>query len=239
MNPTPGVIRFNPSTSDFEGWNGYVWVSLTSKIQTGLVFDGDGNLYPTRVIAGREWMLQNLRTTKYSNQEDIARVDLSTAWPNQTSGAWCWHNTNSANDIPYGKLYNWFTVADPRGVCPMGWKVPSDNEWSDLIDFLGGQLIGGGKLKEVGLSHWSVPNQGATNESGFGGVAAGFRSVNGNYSSPALPGNESFWWSSTQSAGNASSAQSRMISKDNTLIGVFSNDKHFGFSIRCVKAATN
>jgi len=117
-----------------------------------------------------------------------------------------------------------------QGVCPTGWHLPSDVEWTELTDYLGGESVAGGKLKEAGTTHWLNPNEGATNESGFTALPGGSRSFNGPFVNLGYGCN---WWSATEFvAGNAYSRNMLY-----TLSGVyrdFSNEE-FGFSVRCLK----
>jgi uncharacterized protein (TIGR02145 family) len=169
----------------------------------GSMTDQQGNVYKTIVIGTQEWMAENLKTTIYRNGNAIANVIDGNQWAGLSTGAWCNYENNSQYDCPYGKLYNWYAVADPRNVCPTGWHVPTDAEWSVLINYLdpnadGGNNItnnAGGKLKSTGLQYWLSPNQDATNETGFSGLPAGNRLSNGPFNGVGYYGN---WWSSTE-----------------------------------------
>src|SRR5690606_33259564 len=108
----------------------------------------------------------------------IPQVTDPTIWGNLTTGAWCYYNNDPANEIIYGKLYNWYAVNDPRGLAPVGWHIPSDSEWTILTDYLGGFEVAGGKMKETGTTHWANPNIGADNSSGFTGLPGGYRAYN-------------------------------------------------------------
>lgn len=104
-----------------------------SNLTYGSMTDQDGNNYKTIVIGGREWMAENLKVSHYRNGDAIPVLSDSTAWVNTSSGATSWYNNDSvANTCPYGKLYNWYAVHDARGLCPSGWNVPSDSEWTKL-----------------------------------------------------------------------------------------------------------
>lgn len=126
-------------------------------------------------ICGQIWMQNNLDVTHYRNGDEIPQVQDQTQWNNLTSGAWCYYLNNTSNGTIYGKLYNLYAVRDPRGLAPQGWHIPTDNEWTILVDCLGGENIAGGKMKEIGLTHWLSPNTGATNESGFTALGSGYR----------------------------------------------------------------
>ena len=136
----------------------------------GSMTDQQGNVYKTIVIGTQEWMAENLKTTVYRNGNAIDNIIDNTQWIGLTTGAWASYNNDSQYDCPYGKLYNWFAVADPRHVCPTGWHEPTDAEWTTLTDYLGGEEVAGGKMKSAGTQYWIGPNTDATNESGFSGL---------------------------------------------------------------------
>jgi uncharacterized protein (TIGR02145 family) len=183
-------------------------------------------------------MAENLRTTVYRNGNAIANVTDNTQWANLTTGAWCHYNNSSSNECPYGKLYNWYAVADPRNVCPTGWHVPTDAEWSVLINYLdpnadGGNNfpnIAGGKLKSTGLQYWLSPNQDATNESGFSGLPAGYRYNGGTFNDIGYYG---LWWSSTEYDTNIASTRNLNYDFGNASRGIYV--KVYGFSVRCLR----
>src|SRR4029078_12512714 len=133
------------------------------------VTDIDGNVYHTVTIGTQVWMVENLKTTKYRNGDLIgttipATLDISS----ESTPKYQWaYKGEESNVATYGRLYTWYAVADSRNVCPTGWHVPSDAEWTTLTTYLGGESVAGGKLKENGTVHWESPNTGATNESGF------------------------------------------------------------------------
>ncbi len=227
--PDPGTIRW--TGTDFEGWNGLIWVSLTGNASVGSVTDIDGNSYQTIRIGNQEWLAENLRVTKYNDTTAIDQITNSTIWSGLDNGAWCWYNNSSSYDIPYGKLYNWYAVSTAK-LCPTNWHVPTDAEWTTLSDYLGGELKAIGKMKETGLAHWISPNIGATNERGFTGLPGGERNFNG--LSTAI-GSHGYWWSSSEFSG--SEAWFRSLNHMNNLIfNVFSGaiDKKEGLSVRCL-----
>jgi uncharacterized protein (TIGR02145 family) len=141
------------------------------------VTDVDGNTYNVVIIGTQVWMAENLKTTKYNDGTPIPLVTDNTAWTNLTTPGYCWYDNDSATYAQtYGALYNWYTV-DAGNLCPAGWHVPTEDESTMLITFLGGEDIAGGKLRETGTTHWLSPNTGATNESGFTAVPNGIRSA--------------------------------------------------------------
>jgi uncharacterized protein (TIGR02145 family) len=198
------------------------------------VTDIDGNNYQSIIINGQEWMSENLRTAKYANGNPIPNETDGSQWVNLTTGAWALYNNDSQYEIPYGKFYNWYTVADPRNVCPTGWHVPSDSEWTTLTDYLGGQLVAGGKMKSTGTQYWASSNSDATNESGFSGLPGGIRDGNGAFNGISDGG---YWWSSMEE--NTISAWSRALGRYNGNVSIGFVNKSYGFSVRCLKPSTS
>jgi uncharacterized protein (TIGR02145 family) len=198
--------------------------------------DIDGNTYTSIIINGQEWMQQNLAVTKYRNGDPIPTGLSNSTWQNTTNGAYAIYNNDAANNTLYGKLYNWYAVNDTRGLCPSGWHVPSDGEWSTLINYLdpsanGGDTwpnVAGGKLKST--TGWNSPNEGATNESGFTGLPGGYRLANGTYNSI---GNYGGWWSSTEY--DSYIAWNRELYYNFSYVGRYDYSKRYGFSVRCVR----
>ena len=207
---------------------GFSMILLKNQAQT--VTDIDGNVYKTIKIGSQLWMAENLKVAKYRNGDAIANISDNSPWSNSSSGAWCNDNNDAKNNNPYGKLYNWYTVNDSRGLCPTGWHVPSDSEWTILSNYLGGEAVAGGKLKETGTTHWYSPNVSATNESGFSALPGGTRdNSNGDYNGM---GNTAYSWSSKEfDSGNA---WSRSLSYYYAGIYGSYRSKHYGFSVRCV-----
>jgi len=195
----------------------------------GVTFDG--YTYPSVVFGnGQEWMAENLRTTTYANGSPIPNVTANQQWEIQSYGMWAHYENNSSYENPYGKLYNWYAVADPRNVCPAGWHVPTNDEWASLTGYLGGvESLVGGKMKAVS-SLWNPPNIGATNESGFSGLPGGNRVSNGYFFSF---GTDGYWW--TASEGLPGSAYARNLVHDYAAIYQSSHEKERGFSVRCLR----
>jgi uncharacterized protein (TIGR02145 family) len=180
---------------------------------------------------GQEWMAENLRTTTYANQDPIPNVTGATQWESLTTGAWVHYNNDNQYENPYGKLYNWYAVADVRNLCPTGWHVPSDAEWTVLSDYLGGEVVAGGKMKSTGTQYWLSPNTDASNESGFSGLPGGLR--NNFYGLFTNVGDAGFWWSSTGSS--ATDALYRDLIYSNGITGRNDGHKQAGFSVRCLR----
>ena len=181
-------------------------------------------------IGSQIWMIKNLDVTKYRNGDPIPEVKDSATWATLTKGAYCYYNNDPANGVIYGKLYNWYAVNDPRGLAPKGWHVPSDTEWTTLTDFLGGEKLAGGTMKEIGTMHWIGPNDGATNSTGFTALPGGGRGRNGWFFDIGTYGH---WWSSTKS--NKTFAWERFLTNDYSAFNRIDYDKGFGYSLRCIK----
>jgi uncharacterized protein (TIGR02145 family) len=146
-------------------------------------------------IGTQTWTGCNATVSVYRNEDTIPYVDNTAAWAALTTGAWCYYNNDPSTEATYGKLYNWYAVNDPRGLAPVGYKVPTDAEWTTLTTFLGGPIVAGGAMKEVGLCHWISPNTDATDSSGFTGLPGGSRDHDGGFS---YIGNYGNFWSSTE-----------------------------------------
>lgn len=151
------------------------------------------------------------------------------------TGAWCYYANDTANGTIYGKLYNWYAVNDTRGLAPNGWHIPTDPEWTSLVNFLGGAGIAGSKIKDIGPL-WSSTAQAATNQSGFSALPSGYSYLTLSYTPADQPfkrlGEVAYWWSATSSSANT--AYSVDVSLGNT-VERSSIRKKTGISVRCVK----
>jgi uncharacterized protein (TIGR02145 family) len=192
--------------------------------------DGDNNNYPVVKVGAQTWMADNLKTTKFNDGNIIPRVTDSVTWTTLITPAFCWYN-NDADTYKdsYGGLYNWFTVNTGK-LCPTGWQVPADGDWTALTTYLGGQRVAGSKLKETGTTHWLSPNVGATNEIGFTALPGGYRRDNAKFWDMGSNGTS---WSATE--GSSSSAYYRSMFKYDSTVYRDGLDKKWGFSVRCLK----
>jgi uncharacterized protein (TIGR02145 family) len=187
-----------------------------------------GYTYQTVYIGGRVWFAENLRTTKYRNGTDIPNVTISSSWASLSTPAYCWYNneqTTYANN--YGALYNWYAV-NTGNLCPTGWHVPTDAEWTALTDYVGGASIAGTKLKAT--SGWNSGGNG-TNEYGFSTLPGGSRGDF--YGAFNDVGGCGGWWSSTEDA--TTPAWYRLVDYDYEGVYRYSFSKRYGFSVRCIK----
>ena len=197
----------------------------------GSMTDQDGNVYKTIVIGTQEWMAENLKASHYRNGDLIPVVTGPNTWAGLSTGATCWYNNDSATyNCPYGKLYNWYTTVDARNLCPTGWHVPTDAEWTILGTFLGGDAIAGVKMKSTGTQYWNSPNSAADNSSGFSGLPGGNRYSNGAYYDVGYGGS---WWSSSQDA--TADAWYRLLSYYYGYLYRNFNYMRNGFSVRCLR----
>jgi len=194
----------------------------------GTVTDIDGNVYHTVTIGTQVWMAENLKTTRYNDGTAIPFVTDSIAWSHLTTPGYCWYNDSAIYGNTYGALYNWFAVNTGK-LAPTGWHVPSDSEWTVLINYLGGDSVAGGKLKEAETAYWASPNTGATDETGFTALPGGWRYI-GTFGTIGDLGN---WWSAT--AYDAANSWYRYMNYSNAHVSRFYYLSQNGFSVRCVR----
>jgi uncharacterized protein (TIGR02145 family) len=219
----------------------------SSATLAGTVTDIDGNVYRTVIIGNQEWMAENLKVTHYRNGYDIPNVTDNATWASLSTGAYCEYDNNISNVATWGRLYNWYAAVDDGNIAPTGWHVPSDDEWKQLEMYLGmsqaaadafDQFRGtneGGKLKESGTTHWSSPNTGATNESGFTGLPGGYRrNYDGSFDDLHDWGD---FWSSTKF--NSILAVNRYLVCSYSGVHRGGNFLGCGFSVRCVRDAVD
>ncbi len=219
--------------------NKYV-VSIDADAATDNVVDIESNSYGTVTIGTQVWMAENLKTTKYNDGTAIpndavvgASAASDAAWALLRTDAYCWYNNDINNKPIYGALYNWYAVNTGK-LCPTGWHVPTDSEWTTLTTYLGGLAVAGGKLKENGTTHWNTPNTGADNSSRFTALPGGNRqNIDGMF---YTMGKGSGWWGSTAGSGNT--ASSRILKYDSATVPGppdDGNNKWNGFYVRCVR----
>lgn len=195
--------------------------------ETGTFTDvRDGNIYQTVKIGTQLWMAENLMATQYNDGTPITLITDNSLWQNATEGAYSWFDNKEKNKSTYGALYNWYAV-NTKKLCPIGWHVPSFNEFSILIISLGTQS--GDKLKEAGKKHWLSENAG-TNSSGFTALPGGNRSWSGNFFNLQKTGN---WWSSTEQKEKVAFSLYLYYSKSEAENS--NGGKTEGMSVRCVK----
>jgi len=204
--------------------------------------DVDGNYYNSVIIGSQTWMTENLKTTKFPDGSSIPYINNNSAWnsliADPSNKAFSWYNNDPNNKDVYGALYTWgaamnghltsnINPSGVQGVCPTGWHLPSLSEWDQLSTYINGE---GGKLKETGTSHWFSPNEGATNETGFNGLPAGQRFIDG--ASVSL-GDLGFFWSATEFS--PSWGWYRSLRSSNNFLDRTSYYKTLGQAVRCIK----
>ncbi len=206
--------------------------------------------YGQEVTIGNQiWQTTNLNVTTYSDGTQIPYVPNGNTWAASTTGAYCTYNDIYANGDIYGKIYNWYAVAgiydsaslnDPslrKQIAPQGWHVASDEEWTTLTTYLGGESIAGGKMKSTGTTIWNSPNVGATNSSGFTALPGGIRG--GGFTSPySSQTSQGFWWTSSETYNNSGGAWYRNIRSNDIIVNRGSKDVKGGLYVRCVKNAS-
>jgi len=216
---------------------------VSFKTYNGTITDYNGNTYWTIVIGSQTWMAENLKVTHYSNGTEIPLIESPSSWNalGVTDKAYCFYENSLFNRDIYGALYTWAaamngagsSTANPsgvQGVCPSGWHLPSDSEWIELTNYLGGSNIAGGKLKETGTTHWNSPNTGATNESGFTALPGGLRYGSGTFTDVGF--GTDFW---TASDIEGTNAWIRNILYDRAVVNRVGNYMGSGVSVRCVR----
>ena len=196
---------------------------------TPAITDADGNVYTSVTIGEQEWMVENLRTTKYADGTSILNATDDSQWSNLSIGGWCHYNNYSQYEATYGKLYNWYAVETGK-LCPTGWHVPTDAEWTNLKNYLtanGHNGTEGTALKAT--SGWNSGGNG-TDDYGWLGLPGGFRGSSGSF---YAIGHRGYWWSS--SLIDPSYAWSRYLDLSNANLSSYYNGKKDGFSVRCLR----
>ena len=189
--------------------------------------DGDGNVYTSVKIGTQEWMVENLRTTRYSDGSLIPNVTNNTEWFNDTIGAWCHYDNGNLYETNFGKLYNWYAVETEK-LCPTGWHVPTDDDWTVLTDYLGANGYSGSEGKALKSTlGWSSGGNG-TDHYGWLGLPSGDRSSDGSFEGIGRVG---IWWSSSEF--NTSIAW--YLGYSNVNLSSHYSSKKNGLSVRCLK----
>jgi uncharacterized protein (TIGR02145 family) len=204
-------------------------VNFNQEVTYGSVSDIDGNSYKTVTIGTQTWMAENLKTTHYNDGTEITLVVDDTDWAYSGTEGYCWYkNDEAAYKDVYGALYKIFAVKTDK-LCPAGWHVPTDAEWSTLMDYLGGANVAGGKMKESGNTHWNGTNAGATNLSGFTALPGGWRQSNGPF---YKLGSTGYFWSDGIYPYNTGVT---LKATDPICYSSSFSFKDDGVSVRCVK----
>ena len=237
-----GNVGFSQNDTMYVNYGGNVTIAIpTSQIDsltfyrpnitTPSITDADGNVYTSVTIGTQEWMTENLRTTKYSDGTSIPNVTDDAEWGNLSTGAWSHYDNDSQYEATYGKLYNWYAASNSRNVCPTGWHVPTDSEWTVLEDYLGANEHNGVEGKALkATSGWEDDGNG-TDDYGWLGLPGGYR---GSYGGFGDIGSSGGWWSSSQSSTTNAWCRDLFNSSDNVYRSGGPN-KLYGFSVRCLR----
>lgn len=226
----PGTTYYvRAYATNLEGTSYGMQYSFFTTWDNSPISDYEGNVYSTVQVGEQIWMAENLKATRYNDGNEIALVTDNIEWSNLSSPAYCWYSNDEATyKNPYGALYNWHTVNTGK-LCPAGWHIPTDEEWSTMTEYLG-EDVAGGKLKETGTTHWYSPNTGATNETGFNALPGGDRSLDGTFDNVGYYGN---WWSATQI--NTNNSWYRNMHFNTSYVYRPDGNLKYGFSIRCIR----
>jgi uncharacterized protein (TIGR02145 family) len=207
-----------------------LFINLLTNAQ---VTDKNGNSYKTVKIGTQIWMAENVRTTTFQNGDPIPEAKNIEEWIKaRNEGKPMFVSWDKSSDVKeYGNLYNWYAITDKRGFAPKGWHVPTDKEWSGLVNTLGGAKEAQFKLKSADgdIFDWVMPDTDGSNESGFDGLPAGDITAEGSYEDK---GYFAYFWSTSEQEGFG---QNRNLSYDGFPFDSASGDKGNGFSVRCIK----
>lgn len=241
-------VDFTPTDiSEYNTVSKTVTINVNAPVPV-TVTDTSGNVYHTITLGSQTWMIENLKTTKYNDGTDIPLVTVATDWAAMTTPAFCWYKNDEANyGATCGALYNWYAVNSGK-LCPKGWHVPTDDEWTVLETYLifnaynfDGTTAGNKYAKALAsTSNWDPsPNEGAVgntdfpakrNVTNFTGVPAGCRAVDGGFAYYTF---YAFWWST--SLNDASSVWDRGLYSHSNYVARSSYGFRNGFSVRCLK----
>ncbi len=209
--------------------NGTGYGNEVTVTTVGVVFDIDGNWYIAGVGGTQIWMLQNLKVTHLNDGTPIPNITDDATWMSLSTPGYAWYNNDAVTYADYGLLYNWATV-NTGTLCPAGWHVPSEAEYTTVVDWAGGPLVAGGLFKEAGTTHWLDPNTGASNNDlGFALLPGGLRSYMGPFSGIGESAN---LWTSTKVSVDPSYASIYYNSAEAFMQTMMEGS---GMSIRCVK----
>ncbi|MFZ9680373.1 MAG: fibrobacter succinogenes major paralogous domain-containing protein [Bacteroidia bacterium] len=188
-------------------------------------------------IGRQVWMRENLRVDTFRNGDPIKHAQSPEAWAEalrREEPAWCFYDNDPDNDWYYGRIYNYYAVMDKRCLCPNGWYIPSDGEWTELEKFLGGPRVAGGSLKSTLMKPadggWESPNEKAVDDVGFGARPGGLRAKDGTFYNAGLTG---MWWTSTVNLSKMS--WYREVNFFSGRLYRTFNYREDAFSVRCLK----
>lgn len=197
--------------------------------------------YAEVAIGNQIWMAKNLNVTTYTNGDPINWIPPGSV-PDPDIPYYTNHPLIDQYDYDYGKVYSFGVINDPRGICPVGWRIPDDIDWTELFETLGGVAVAGGKLKAVDMGLdglWDFPNEGATNESGFSAFPAGYQGASGYYyGTPSGDPQKAWFWSATQVSATQNAVYYLSHDSQEVLyIDMLGSDggREDAVSVRCIK----
>jgi uncharacterized protein (TIGR02145 family) len=223
---TKYYVKAYATNSEGTAYGNTVW------FKTFNIKDADGNGYHSVQIGNQVWMAENLKVTHFQNGDRILDASSDSQWSTATGSAFCYYKNLTSNASTYGALYNFYAAADSRNVCPVGWHVPSIDEWITLFRLYGSEFTADVRLREAGTDHW-IKDTGADNSSGFSMLPGGNRESDGTYFNLTTRANV---WSSTEWIENDVTAGWLIgMEWDQSLIRSTPYGKTYGASIRCIK----
>jgi uncharacterized protein (TIGR02145 family) len=196
--------------------------------------------YESVRIGNQEWMTRNLDVDRFRNGDLIPHIEFDEEWikaGDKCQPAWCYYDNDPENGKKYGKLYYWYAVNEPRGLAPEGWHVPSDDEWTILINFLGGKEVAGHKMKsDNGWNDWEdnygeIKNRNGDDSSGFNALPGGARGINGSFRNISI---NTFFWSATEFSRDIA-WRFGMNGSEEVSRHYYFGSKSSGTSVRCLR----
>jgi len=203
-----------------------------SMAQENIVYDIDSNVYHPVVIKDLVWLKENLATSRNNNGDKIETsltFDFTIEEEAEPKYQWIYKNDSQYLE-PYGRLYTYYVISDSRKICPTGWHVATDDEWTTLEKELSGRSKAGGKLKEDGLEHWKTPNKGSKKRTGFSALPGGERENGNNFDFLGIIG---YWWTATER--DVKTAYTRRMLFQETDCNRTGHKKDNGMAVRCIK----
>jgi uncharacterized protein (TIGR02145 family) len=225
-----------------------VWKTVPAFTCGAIIFDIDGNSYNTVLIGSQCWMKENLRVTGYNDGTAIpfdntgGSGGISSTWQNLTTGAHTIYANDITNLTKYSYLYNWYAAkgiitgggSSTKNICPTGWHVPTDAEWTTLTTYIGGESVAAGKMKSIGTAYWSSQSAGTDNSSGFTARPGGYRNYEGSFLNIR---DSARFWSATEYDAYSAWLRTLLNYGDGVVREVnyfYTNNKTIGASVRCL-----
>lgn len=207
-------------------------IRLVKQLDEGIIYDYDGNEYTYVTIGSQQWMVENLRVTRFTDGVSISNLTAAGDWAADINGAYCWYNNDISYKNVYGALYNWHAVNNAHGLAPTGWRVPTLADYNTLIATVG--AFSGLHLRETGYGNWTLasPAQTALDTYGFKAVPTQFRNFDGTWS--VLPAGETAIWYLNELV-DPTTVKDWYISYNSANAGTSDSPLETGVSIRCMR----